>query len=126
MCFNPIIERKIALASDACSKPPTIIRSHDLHAGDIRRAVGEITSYHEKLALSFFLVFGPFELCVFWLFCWPPLFCLPWDGYGHRFFFWRSARILIILEACELKKGRNLFFIDEIRLENEIRNSKMN
>jgi hypothetical protein len=25
------IERKIALANDACSKPPTIIKSHNLH-----------------------------------------------------------------------------------------------
>ncbi len=40
------IERKIALASDVCLKPPITIRSHDLHASDIRRAIGEITSYH--------------------------------------------------------------------------------
>jgi hypothetical protein len=35
-------------ASDACSKPPITIRFHDLHAGNIREAVGEITSYHER------------------------------------------------------------------------------
>jgi hypothetical protein len=29
-------------------KPPIIIRSHDLHVGDIRNVVGEIASYHEK------------------------------------------------------------------------------
>jgi hypothetical protein len=29
------IERKIALASDVCSRPPITIRSHDLHAGDM-------------------------------------------------------------------------------------------
>jgi hypothetical protein len=33
---------------DACFKPPITIRSHDLHAGDIRGAVGEIASYHDR------------------------------------------------------------------------------
>jgi hypothetical protein len=33
---------------DACFRPPIIIKSHDLHASDIRRAMGEITSYHKK------------------------------------------------------------------------------
>jgi hypothetical protein len=42
------IERKNVLASDACSRPPIIIRFHDLHVGNIRGAVGEIASYHEK------------------------------------------------------------------------------
>ncbi len=42
------IEKKIVLASDACSKPPITIGYHDLHVGDIRRVVGEIVSYHEK------------------------------------------------------------------------------
>jgi len=42
------IERKIALMGDACSKPPISIKFHDLHAGDIRKAVGEIASYSEK------------------------------------------------------------------------------
>jgi hypothetical protein len=41
------IKRKIALACDVCSKPPITIRSHDLHVGDIRRAMGEITSYQK-------------------------------------------------------------------------------
>jgi hypothetical protein len=36
------------LAGDVCSKPPIIIRSHDLHASDIRKAMGEIVSYHER------------------------------------------------------------------------------
>jgi hypothetical protein len=43
-----IIERNITLIGDACSRPPTIIRSHDLHDGDIRRLVGEIVPYHER------------------------------------------------------------------------------
>jgi hypothetical protein len=42
------IKRKITLASDVCSRPPITIRSHDLHARNIRRAVGEITSYHKR------------------------------------------------------------------------------
>jgi hypothetical protein len=42
------IEKKIALANDACSKPPIITRSQNLHVGDIKGAMGEIASYHEK------------------------------------------------------------------------------
>jgi len=42
------IERKITLVGDDCSRPPIIIRFYDLHVGDIRGAVGEIISYHEK------------------------------------------------------------------------------
>jgi hypothetical protein len=41
------IERKIVLVGDVCSKPPIIIRSHDFHVDDIRRTLGEITSYHK-------------------------------------------------------------------------------
>jgi hypothetical protein len=29
------------LANYACSKPPIIIRSHDMHVGDIRRVVSD-------------------------------------------------------------------------------------
>ncbi len=42
------IKRKIMFATDVCSRPPITIKSHNLHVGDIRRAVGEITSYHER------------------------------------------------------------------------------
>jgi hypothetical protein len=42
------IERNIVFASDACSRPPTTIKSHDLHVGDIRGNVGEIASYDER------------------------------------------------------------------------------
>jgi hypothetical protein len=42
------IERKIVLVSDACFRPSITIRSHDLHAGDIKRALSEIASYHER------------------------------------------------------------------------------
>ncbi len=37
-----VIEEKIVLASDVCSRPLITIRSHDLHVGDIRGVVGEI------------------------------------------------------------------------------------
>ncbi len=43
-----VIKRKILLAWDIYSKPLIIIKPHDLHVGDIRRAMGEIASYHEK------------------------------------------------------------------------------
>jgi len=39
---------KIALVGDACFKPLIIIKFHDLHVGDITRALGEIPSYHKK------------------------------------------------------------------------------
>jgi hypothetical protein len=42
------IERKFVLASDVCFKPPITIRSHYLHVGDIKGAMGEIASYHER------------------------------------------------------------------------------
>ncbi len=42
------IKRQITLACDVCFRTPITIRSHDSHASDIRKAVGEITSYHEK------------------------------------------------------------------------------
>jgi hypothetical protein len=36
------------LTKDACLIFLITIRSHDLHAGDIREVVSEITSYHNK------------------------------------------------------------------------------
>jgi hypothetical protein len=57
MCFSSIafqcaltfaIERKIALTRNAYFRPPIIIRSQDLHVGDIRRVLGELVSYHER------------------------------------------------------------------------------
>jgi hypothetical protein len=46
--LTSIIETKITLVGDVCSKPPIIIRLHDLHVGNIRGVVGEIVSYHER------------------------------------------------------------------------------
>jgi hypothetical protein len=74
------MERNIALAEDACSKPPITIRFHDLHASDIRRVVGGIISYHKGDLFSPF--FGSYELHVFWPFFGLP-FCLSCDGFGH-------------------------------------------
>ncbi len=45
------------LTSDECFTPPIIIKSHDLHANDISRVVGEIASYTRGISsLPFFLV----------------------------------------------------------------------
>ncbi len=38
----------ITLVEDVCSKPPIIIRPHDLHVGDIKGAIGEIVLYLER------------------------------------------------------------------------------
>jgi hypothetical protein len=43
-----IIKRNFVLVRDVYSRPLINIKSHDLHVGDIRKAMGEITSYHEK------------------------------------------------------------------------------
>jgi hypothetical protein len=59
-----VIERMIALASDACSKTPINIKSHDLHGDNIRKAMGEIASYHKELSLSLF--FGSCGLFLLW------------------------------------------------------------
>jgi hypothetical protein len=46
--LTSVIKKKIALLGDACSKPPITIRSHNLHGGDIRGAMGEIAPYHKR------------------------------------------------------------------------------
>jgi hypothetical protein len=43
-----VIKKKIVLVRHVCSRLPIIIRSHNLHARDIRRTMSEIVSYHEK------------------------------------------------------------------------------
>ncbi len=57
------------LVGDSCSRRPITIRSHDLHVGDIKRAMGGIAREIRSL-----LLFGPFELCIFWPFFGLPLF----------------------------------------------------
>jgi hypothetical protein len=42
------IERKIVLTCDVCSRFPITIKFHNLHVGDIKGAMGEITSQHKK------------------------------------------------------------------------------
>jgi len=66
------IEKKIELVSDACFRTPITIKSHDLHACDIRGAVDEIASYHERDQLfPFFLVLAS---CAYFGFFWLWLF----------------------------------------------------
>jgi len=76
-----VIKRKITLVGDVCSKHPITIKSHDLHASDIRKVVDEIIFYQERDQLSpFFLV--PASYSSFGLFLTFP-FCLSYDGFGH-------------------------------------------
>jgi hypothetical protein len=59
------------LASDACSRPPITIISHDLYVGDTRRVVGETVCTTRGInSLPFF---GSYELYVLW----PSLFVSP-------------------------------------------------
>jgi len=44
------------LGGDVCSRLLIIIKSHDLHASDIRKAVGENFLPRKGLTFSFFLV----------------------------------------------------------------------
>jgi hypothetical protein len=43
-----VVERKIALVGNVCSRPLINIRFHGLHVGNIKRALDEIASYHER------------------------------------------------------------------------------
>jgi hypothetical protein len=43
-----VVKKKIALTGDVCYRPLTIIKTHNLHASDIRGAISEIVSYHKK------------------------------------------------------------------------------
>jgi hypothetical protein len=36
------------LMENVCYRPPITTKSHDLHVGDIRKAMGEIASYHKR------------------------------------------------------------------------------
>jgi hypothetical protein len=46
MCFKFCYRNEDCI--DACFRPPITIKSQFLHVGDIRRALGEIPSYHKK------------------------------------------------------------------------------
>jgi hypothetical protein len=48
MCFSLCYKEEIVLVGDACCRPPITSQSHNLHAGEIRGAMGEIVSYHES------------------------------------------------------------------------------
>ncbi len=43
-----VIKKKIPLAKYVCFRPLITIRYHDLHVGNVKRAMGEITFYHER------------------------------------------------------------------------------
>jgi hypothetical protein len=68
-----VTKRKIVLVGDACSRPPIIIRFHNLHVGDIRGAMGAVVSYHEKLVFFF----GFLQVVHILAFLWPSLFVSP-------------------------------------------------
>jgi hypothetical protein len=78
--LSSAIENKIVLASDVYSKPPITMKSHNLHASDIRGVVGEIVSYHERDYFSSFFWFLQ-VVCLL-----AFLLCLPCDDFGHRSF----------------------------------------
>ncbi len=63
------------MVGDACSRPPITIKSHDLHAGDIRRAMGEKTSTTTR-GTFFWVLVG----CVSFGLSLAFPFCLPCDG----------------------------------------------
>ncbi len=62
------------LTNDACSRVLISARFHNLHAGDIRGVVGEITSYHERDYPTPF--YGSCGFCIFWPFFGLPFFFL--------------------------------------------------
>jgi len=46
--LNFAIDKKNVLLGDVYFKPPITIKSHDLHASNIKGVVSEIASYHER------------------------------------------------------------------------------
>ncbi len=48
MFFNLCYREKDCVVRDACSKHLIIMRSHDLHADNIRGTMCEIASYHKR------------------------------------------------------------------------------
>ncbi len=72
------------LAGDVCSRPPITIRSRDLHASDIRRAMGEITSYHERDWLSSTFLF--LQVVSVLTFLWPS-FLSPLQWFWPSIFY---------------------------------------
>jgi hypothetical protein len=63
------------VTNDVCSRPPITIRFCDLHTNDIRWAMSEIASYHERDQLSPFSWFM-WVVCIL-AFLWPSLFVSP-------------------------------------------------
>jgi hypothetical protein len=48
MCLGLCYREEDCVGEDACFKPSITIKSHDLHACNIKRDVGEIISYHGR------------------------------------------------------------------------------
>jgi len=63
------------LTGDACFIFLITIRSHNLHVDDIKKAMSEIASDHERDYLSG--CFGSCRLCIFWHFFGLHFFLFP-------------------------------------------------
>jgi len=75
------------LTKDACSRLPIIIKSHNLHVGNIRRVVGGPTMRRT----NFILFFGFCELFIFW----------PFSGLPFFFSLVMVPTIIILLDFCD-------------------------
>jgi hypothetical protein len=80
---------------DTCYRPPISIKPHDLHTCNIIRAVGEITSYHERDQL--------FQIICLLAFFWPSLFVSPMMVSTINLLFIFSFHYLILLETSDFK-----------------------
>ncbi len=69
---------------DVCSRLPITIKSHDLHGGEIKGAMGEITSHHMRD--WFFPIFGLLQVVHLLPFLWPSLFVSPMMVYPSCFY----------------------------------------
>jgi len=98
------IEKKIVLVSDACSRPPIIIRSHNLHIGDIKRAMGEITPTTK--GINFLPFFGSCGLFIFWPFFGLP-FLSPMSWFWPSIFYWIPLFILDLVFVKQVISSTN-------------------
>ncbi len=65
------------MIKDIFSRPLIIIRSHNLHVDDIRRTMGETTSYHEREGLTLSLLWFLWALHLL-AFLWPSFLFFVW------------------------------------------------
>ncbi len=108
------IEMKIMLTRDACSRLSITIKSHNLHADDIRRAVDEIVSYHERGTNSLLSLVPSgcmsFDLSL----AFPFVFCAM--VLAMRFFYWICC-LYWFLFMCETRTETTLIYF--LKLEPE-------